>query len=78
MFFTDQIRNFWYYSFTIFFIEPEIPDIQEEEEGGEAEGEQQKEEEEEEESLPVALPVSTPDGDSEDTSRKSTGKGPTI
>jgi hypothetical protein len=34
---------------------------------------QQKQEEEEEESLPVALPVSTPDGDSEDTSRKSTG-----
>lgn len=54
--------------------EPEIPDIQEEEEGGEAEGEQQKQEEEEEESLPVALPVSTPDGDSEDTSRKSTGR----
>jgi hypothetical protein len=44
----------------MFFTEPEIPDIQEEEEGGEAEGEQQKQEEEEEESLPVALPVSTP------------------
>ncbi|XP_076108254.1 dynein axonemal heavy chain 10-like isoform X2 [Mytilus galloprovincialis] len=55
--------------------EPEIPDIQEEEEGAEGDTEQQKAEDEEEgEALPVALPTSSPTGDDENTSRKSTGK----
>ncbi|CAG2185195.1 DNAH [Mytilus edulis] len=55
--------------------EPEIPDIQEEEEGAEGDTEQQKAEERRRgEALPVALPTSSPTGDDENTSRKSTGK----
>lgn len=67
-----QSNTFLLFTYTI--SEPEIPDIQEEEDGADGEQEQQKPEgdDEEGEELPVALPTSSPT-EEESTSRKSTG-----